>query len=430
MPTLKVPKKLEPAVKAITNRLVRYIALYGGRGSAKSWSVARILLNIGRHMPLRILCTREIQKTISESVYQLLIDQITLMGLDGFYTYTKDSIIGLNGTQFLFAGLRQQDITKLKSMEGVDVVWVEEGQVVTDKSWSVLIPTIRKEKSIIIVTFNPELDSDPTYVRFVETPPPNSIVIPMNYMDNPWFPDVLESERKYLFETDKSPGKAKYKNIWEGQCMPAVEGAIFAHEVAKLFEEHRVRPLDYDPSGLVHGIWDLGWGVSSVILVQRFASTVQVIGYLERSHATYHDMTLELKERKYRWGKMFMPHDATHKDPKYGKSHFDVMEELGWKTAQIPNIGVENYISLGRDMFANLYVSDNDECKQLIHCLRRYKRQIPATTDHPGHPMKDEFSHGAEAYCYTAVVADELTNEDSKVADPYKGFERREHYGR
>jgi len=420
---LQFPRKLQSANDALINRTVRYVALYGGRGSAKSWSVARQLLNMGRHETLRILCTREIQKTIAESVYQLLVDQIALMGLQDFYTCTKDTIVGANGSQFIFAGLRQQDITKLKSMEGVDIVWVEEGQVVTDKSWSVLIPTIRKKGSIIIVTFNPELDTDPTYVRFVENTPPNTILIKINYSDNPWFPGVLESERQYLYDTDKSHGRVKYNNVWEGECMPAVEGAIFAAEIAKMQEERRVRPLDYDPTGRVHVVMDLGYGVMSAILVQKFASTVQIIGYKEMVHSTYHDLTLELKELPYRWGKVFMPHDASHKDPKYGKSHFQVMEELGWKTEKIPQIGVENYISLGRDMFGNLYISDSEECKQLIHCLRRWRRQIPATTDHPGHPMKDEFSHGSEAYCYTAVVADQLVNDVAVPKDPYRGFE-------
>jgi len=421
--TLQLPSKLEPAVHAIIDKTIRYLILYGGRGSAKSWSIARILVQVGRHVPLRILCTREIQKSIEESVYQLLIDQIEMLGFGGFYKATKNSIVGQNGTQFIFAGLRQQDITKLKSLEGVDICWVEEGQVVTEGSWKVLTPTIRKDGSIIIVSFNPELDTDPTYVRFVEEPPPNSMIIKMNYSDNPWHGDVLEDERKHLYETDKSYGKAVYKNVWEGECMPAVEGAIFAAEVAKLYEEKRVRPLDYDTTGLVYGIMDLGWGVMTMVIAQRFASTVQIIGYREWTHTTYDQATRELEKLPYRWGKIFMPHDASHKDPKYGKSHKDVMGELGWKVEDIPQVGVENYISLGRDMFSNLYVSDSEDCKQLVHCLRRWRRQIPQTTNHPGAPMKDEFSHDQMAYCYTAVVADQLINEVATPTNPYKGFQ-------
>ncbi len=421
----KIPPKLVPFFIERS----RYKIVWGGRGSGKTVTIAQILLLLAyAYKELRILCTREIQKTIRESVHQVLADEVKRLELDEFFQVKNDSIIGLNGSEFIFSGLRAMDVAKLKSLHGVHIAWAEEAQVISDKSWEVLIPTIRAEHedfgaSEIWASLNPELDTDPTYTRFIEHPPPNSLVVKVNHSDNPFFPQVLETERQYLLDTDKSHGKSKYRHIWEGECLPAIEGAIFANEVARLFEDGRVRPLDYDPKGLVYGVWDLGWGVSSVILVQRFASTVQIIGYIERRHATYHDITLELRKLDYRWGKMFMPHDATHKDPKYGKSHFDVMKELGWQTEQIPNIGVENYIGLGRDMFANLYISDREECKGLIHCLRRFKRSIPATTDHPGAPMKDEFSHGSEAYCYTAVVADRIVNDDVVIENPYRGFE-------
>ena len=414
---MQLPEKLAPLV----DDSIRYKIVYGGRGKGATWGFARALLRLGMIKPERILCTREIQRTIRDSVHYALKRQIDLCGYDDFYEVTENSIKGRNGTEFIFAGIRAMDVAKLKSLEGCTRCWVAEAHVVSAKSWEVLIPTIREEGSEIWIEFNPELDTDPTYVDFVEKPPEQSIVIPMSYRDNPWFPDVLEMERQRAFDKDTSHGKVTYNHIWEGKCRPTVAGAIFAEEVRTLFEQGRVRPLDYDPKGLVHGIWDLGWGVSALILAQKFASTIQIIGYLERTHATYHDITLELKELPYRWGKMFMPHDATHKDPKYGKSHIDVMEGLGWTVEQVPQVGIENYVSLGRDMFSNVYISDN--CTGLIHCLRRFKRQIPITTEHPGSPMKDEFSHGAEAFCYTAVVADELVNDETVITDPYRGFE-------
>jgi phage terminase large subunit len=148
----------------------RYKVYYGGRGSAKSWSVARALLIIGAGRTLRIVCAREIQKSIAQSVHQLLKDQIAALGLTDFYRVTDTAIIGLNGTEFTFVGLKH-NIQSVKSLEGADICWVEEAQTVSKSSWATLIPTIRKPESEIWITFNPDLNTDDTYVRFVKNPP-------------------------------------------------------------------------------------------------------------------------------------------------------------------------------------------------------------------------------------------------------------------
>jgi len=290
----------------------------------------------------------------------------------------------------------------------------------------VLIPTIREENSVIIFTYNPELEDDPVHANYALDPQPDVCVVTMNWRDNPWFPEVLDKERLRAFERDQSEGKVKYNWIWEGMTLPAVEGAIFAAEVARMQEQGRVRLMDYDPKGRVHIVMDLGYGVMTAILVQKFASTVQIIGYEELTHSTYHDLTLKLQTRQWRWGKVFMPHDAAHRDPKYGKSHHQVMQELGWQTESIPQIGVENYIEAGRNLFANAYISDSKDCEGLIRCLRRWRYQVADTSSGSSRtmpPMKDEFSHGAEAWCYTAVVADRLTNDDVVLTNLYEGFE-------
>jgi len=136
----------------------RYKVLYGGRGGAKSWGVARALLIKGAQAPLRVLCAREFQTSIKDSVHKLLCDQIEALGLLGFYEITQTSIRGKNGTEFSFVGLKN-NVANVKSYEGVDVCWVEEAQTTSRMSWNVLIPTIRKEKSEIWITFNPELET-------------------------------------------------------------------------------------------------------------------------------------------------------------------------------------------------------------------------------------------------------------------------------
>ncbi len=348
------------------------------------------------------------------------------MGLSGFYKGTKDSIVGLNGTQFLFHGVRTEDVTKIKSLEGVDDCWVEEAHALSAKSWRILVPTIRKEASRFYITFNPELVDDPTYERFITKPPKDAHTIKMNYTDNPWFSEVLNQERIEDYERDKTDDKHVYKHTWEGLTLPAVEGAIFANEVARLYEEHRVRPLDYDPMGLVYGIMDLGWGVQTMVLAQRFGNTVNIIGYHEWVNRTYDQITADLHKQHpdYRWGKIFMPHDASHRDPKTGNSHFEVMETLGWQTDTVEQIGIENYIEKGRRMFGNVYISDANGCDRLIHCLRRFKYKIAAANEDKKTGVdKDDYSHGAESWCYTAVIADKMTNDDMAIPKaPFKGY--------
>ena len=136
----------------------RYLFIRGGRGSGKSWSVARALILKAFAKPERILCTREVQKSIKQSVHQLLKDQIEELGLDGFFTILENEIRGLNGSAFYFSGLSDQTSTTIKSFEGCTLVWCEEAQTLTQRSWRILTPTIRAANSEIWATYN--LDAD------------------------------------------------------------------------------------------------------------------------------------------------------------------------------------------------------------------------------------------------------------------------------
>ena len=150
--SIQIPKKL----RFLLDDRARYKGAYGGRGSAKSWTFARALLLKGGSETLRILCARELQKTIKDSVHQLIADQIQEMNMGYWWDIQNQSIRHRsNGTQFGFTGLRH-NIVELKSYEGADICWIEEAQVVSKKSWEILIPTIRKEGSEIWASFNPE----------------------------------------------------------------------------------------------------------------------------------------------------------------------------------------------------------------------------------------------------------------------------------
>lgn len=146
-----------------------------------------------------------------------------------------------------------------------------------------MIPTIRKEGSEIWVSFNPELDTDETYQRFVVRPPEGAWVEQVNWSDNPWFPIVLEAERLHLQRADPE----SYANVWNGEPRSVVEGAIYAREIVQMIQEKRIRPVPYDPALPVHTVWDLGWNdQTSIIMVQRLHSEVRIIDYVEDSFRT------------------------------------------------------------------------------------------------------------------------------------------------
>ncbi|MDR6768625.1 phage terminase large subunit [Acidovorax delafieldii] len=393
----------------------RYKCAYGGRGSGKSWGFARALLLEGAQKPLRVLCTREVQKSLADSVHKLLSDQIEAMGLSRFYEVQQTVIRGKNGTEFTFAGLQSHTVDSIKSYEGVDRVWVEEAHAVSKTSWNVLLPTIRKPGSEIWVTFNPQLDTDETYVRFVKSPPPDCISILMNYTDNPWFPDVLEAERVHAENTMKPE---EYGHIWEGRCMPAVEGAIYFDEVAGAESKGRIREVPYDPLLKVHGVWDLGWNDSmSIILVQRSASEIRVIDYIEDSHRTLSDYAQDLKAKGLNWGNQYLPHDGYTKDFKTGKSAQEILAAMGLtvpgdtQNPGIPRMDIESGIKAAREVFPRIYF-DKDKTGRLVECLKRYRRHINQQTREPGQPLHDAYSHGADAFRYLALVADQLSNDE------------------
>lgn len=407
---IRFPTKLQPLF-----RPARYKILYGGRGAAKSWGVARALLLLGWQMQIRILCAREIQRTISDSVHRLLADQIYAMGLDGFYKITETEIAGANGTNFAFAGLRQQDVGKIKSFEGVDRCWVEEAQTVTKKSWDILIPTIRKDGSEIWATFNPELDTDETYMRFVVNPPPGAVVIKINWQDNPWFPETLRKEKDHLFKTDKEA----YENVWEGKCRSTVEGAIYKREIEQLVEQKRLRNVPYDPMLKVHTVWDLGFVRMPVTLVQRQGPELRIIEYIENEAADYGGVVAELSKRKYNWGTDYLPHDAGTHSPHTGKTPEQIVKALGRRVELVPKLDVEQGIKAARMIFPRMYI-DKDNAGLLFERLKRYRRAINQTTNEPGPPLHDENSDGADTVRYLGVVADKLKNDDLGWNKPIK----------
>ena len=236
----------------------RYKVFYGGRGAGRSWSCARALLLMGVAKQLRILCARETQLSIADSVHKLLGEQVDILELSSFYDVQKSRIIGANGTEFLFKGIKHNP-QEIKSTEGVDVAWVEEAQAVSENSWNILIPTIRKDNSEIWITFNPGEEADPTYQRFVLNPPPGAVVKKVNWHDNPWLPKVLRDEMEYLRRVDYDA----YLHVWEGEPRTISDAVIFKGKFT-------VEPFDTPTDARFYFGADWGFSQDPTTLVRAF----------------------------------------------------------------------------------------------------------------------------------------------------------------
>lgn len=413
-----------PQVQGVFDRY-RYKVLYGGRGGVKSWTAARALLIQGAEKPLRILCTREVQKSIKDSVHTLLKDQVQLLGLSSFYSVLNNEIRGRNGTTFVFTGLSTLTSDSIKSYEGVDRVWVEEAATVTRRSWDILVPTIRKDGSEIWVTFNPELDTDETYTRFIEKTPENTLLIECSYHNNPWFPDVLEQERREFLRQVEAGEREQdeYDNIWGGQTKAAVEGALYSKQIAEMLKAGQYTDVPHNPQLFTHTVWDLGYNGMSIGFVQQAASSIRLIDHLKLVGETYEDCVKAIRKKVddhgYRiaidgktGGKAWLPHDGKQTRPDRGKSPIAQLNDLGLVADEegVPDIGIDKRIEAGRSMFPRFWINKSN-CVDFFNSIRRYAKKISKETGQMGGIKKDGNDHDGDMYTYIAVIENELVNE-------------------
>jgi phage terminase large subunit len=220
---IKTQVQIPSEFKALFEPNWRYLLFYGGRSSGKSHSVARALLLQSRNTKLRILCTRELQKSIKDSVHKLLSDLIELYKFQDFEIW-KDRIINkVTGSEFIFLGIKHNTI-EIKSTEGIDRCWVEEAQSITEESLNILTPTIRKAGSQIIFTFNRVTELDPVYVKYVMNRPTKTFVKKVNYDSIEklgWLPDVTKLE----IQEDKA-NKGLYAHKWLGEPLSQQDMSI------------------------------------------------------------------------------------------------------------------------------------------------------------------------------------------------------------
>jgi phage terminase large subunit len=202
-----------------------YRGAYGGRGSGKSFSFALMAAVRGYAKPMRILCARELQNSIRDSVHNEVVSAIeSRPWLRSHYDYGESYIRGRNGTEFIFKGIRH-NYRDIKSTSKISLTWAEEAEAVSDSSWRVLIPTVlRMPGSELWITWNPESYDSSTHKRFIRNPPQGSRIVQLNYTDNPWFPEELEKLRQHDLRADPE----YYNHIWLGECITRTDAQIFA----------------------------------------------------------------------------------------------------------------------------------------------------------------------------------------------------------
>lgn len=391
------PEKLECLFQP-----ARYKVLYGGRGGSKSWGVARALLILGAQKKLRIACGREIQKSIADSVHHLLKEQIEELGLQSSYRVFETYIEGVNGTLFTFHGLKT-NVVSLKSIEGIDIFWAEEAQTISKTSWDTLIPTIRKEGSEIWISFNPELDTDETYRRFVLNPPTGAMVVPVNYKDNPWFGPVLEQERLDCLARSEDD----HDHIWGGQTRKTLEGAIFANEMREAYASNRVMRVPYDMAHPVQTVWDLGRAdMTAIWFVQMIGLEFRIIDYYQNRGFALPHYIKTLKEKPYSYGTFWLPHDARNEQLVAERTiEQQVQTAFPGSTVNIvEKTSVVHRIDAARTIF-NRCVFDADATAAGLNVLGRWKYKVdPDTKQWSKEPEHDDNSHGGDAFTYMAVA--------------------------
>lgn len=390
----------------------RYLVYWGGRGSGKSTSVAKGLLIRGMRNKEFILCAREYQNSISDSVIKTLSDEIEIMGLQSFYEVQANRIIGKNGTEFIFKGIKN-NVNSIKSIPNISLVWIEEAHSVSDNSYEVLIPTIRRDDSQIIITFNPINATDPTYQRFIATDRDDVHKVKVNYDRNPWFPIRLREEAEKLKETDADA----YEHIYLGQFDTRRSGAVYAKQISKARDDGRITKVPYDPSSEVFTAWDLGWGDSTAIWFAQFIGReLHVIDYYENNGEQLEHYARLVKDKPYNYARNghFLPHDATAGNIR-GDSVEIQLKRLGVQNRVLENTSIEGGIESARQLL-DMCVFDADACRDGLWALENYAYEWDDDMKiFKKKPKHDFSSHGSDAFRYLAHAVNKIKGSSGAI---------------
>jgi len=393
----------------------RYKGARGGRGSGKSHFFAEMIVEQAIRNPgTRVVCIREVQKSLAQSAKKLIEDKIQSLNVGSLFSPLKTEIGTPGGGVILFQGMQDHTAETIKSLEGMDVAWIEEAQTLSDRSWRMLRPTIRKDKSEIWASWNPRLKSDPVD-RFFREPAnlqdPQIVSVEANWRDNPWFPSVLEDERLRDLANDPDA----YPHVWEGEHITILTGAYYAPALRQAEAEGRIDFIPVDPNLRIYAFWDIGGpgkkaDAMSIVIAQFVAQRINVLDHIEGVGQVLGYYTQELRDRG--WEKTFcvVPHDAaqTHADNPTGMDFEAQLRQSGFQTRKVhspPGIVMQR-IATVRRLFPRIFFN-KDKTEGLRSALGWYhekkdeKREIGLGPDH------DWSSHAADAFGLMAISYEE-----------------------
>jgi phage terminase large subunit len=249
---IPTPRAFLPLLKP-----ARYKGAHGGRGSGKSHFFGEMLIERSIARKVDAVCVREVQRSLDQSVKKLLEEKIVTLNAGAYFEVQDAKIKSRHGGLIIFQGMQNHTADSIKSLEGYEIGWVEEAQSLSQRSLDLLRPTIRKQGSELWFSWNPDQDTDPVDVLLRgESPPPDSVVIEVNYEGNPWFPDVLRAEMEY----DRKRDPEKYAHIWRGKYNTKSEARVFRNWTIEEFDR---------PKGTVHRLGaDWGFSIDPSVLVR------------------------------------------------------------------------------------------------------------------------------------------------------------------
>lgn len=392
---IQVPEKFEPFLEHH-----RYKVACGGRAGMRSWTVSRLLLLEGIKRKCFILCAREYQTSIKDSVLKLLEEQIELLGMDAHYRVLRDSIIGANGTEFIFKGLHH-NITEIKSTEGVDICWVEEAENVSAESWDVLLPTIRKPGSEVWLTYNPKDSDAPTHKRFYSSRQPDEVLVETTYLDT-LEAGVLPRESFELAENDRINDPDRYEWIWLGKPRRLSKSRIFAgkYKIAQFEPPENAR--------FFHGA-DWGFAQDPTVFVRSWIDGKNL--YVD--HAEY-GYGVEMQELPALADKIPTFRAWPSRGDEARPETIAYMRRAGFNMLGAPKGkgSVEDGIEWLRS-FETIFI--HERCALFQDEARLYSYKVDARTGEVLPIIVDAYNHGWDALRYAYV--DLIKNKNGKVSN-------------